>query len=132
MLDIHNRFTQTTIHQKSLATAGALLGSTVIDTAGYRSLEIIATKAACTATTGTFIIDMESGTASTTTAHASATTSEVLGTNVATMTATTANSLRMGYVGADRYVSVAVTAGAATGAITIVAIRGHDMKQPAA
>ena len=130
MQDLFNKIQMTVIHQKSLATAGAILGSLVFDTAPYDSIVIHASKAAGTATTRTFIIDLESGPLNATTAHTSATTSEVLGSNVVTMTATTANALKLGYIGKDRFISVAVTAGAATGAITIVAIGSNKRKQP--
>ena len=130
MQDLHDQLTIPPVHIKSLATAAAALGSTVVDTANHDSLEFHVSKSANTATTGTFIIDMESGSASATTNHTSATTSEVLGTNVTTLPATTANNLKLGYIGGDRFVSIKVTAGAATGAISIIAIQSNKRKQP--
>ena len=130
MQDLFNKIQMTVIHQKSLATAGAILGSLVFDTAPYDSIVIHASKAAGTATTRTFIIDLESGPLNATTAHTSATTSEVIGTNVVTMAPTTANVTKIGYIGGDRYISVAITPGAATGALIVLAVQSNARKQP--
>jgi len=131
-VDQYNKIKMTTVHHKALATAAAALGSTAVSMKGLRSLTFVISKTACTATTGTFIIDMESGTASATTGHTSATTSEVIGSNVRTLTATTVESMKIGYIGADPFVSLSITAGAATGSICAIAIQEQDMKQPTA
>ena len=129
MQDLHNKIKVTSLHHV-VNGAASLVGSTVIDTANFDSLEIVASKNGNTSTSGTFIIDMESGSATATTAHTSATTSEVLGTNVVTMVATTANVTKIGYVGADRFVSIAITPGAATGSLNVIAIQSNARKQP--
>ena len=129
MQDLHNKIKITALHTSTLQAA-SLVGSSVIDTANFDSLEIVAIKDANTVTTGTFIIDVESGSANATTAHTSATTSEIIGTNVVTMVATTANVTKIGYIGADRYVSVAITPGSATGVLSVFAIQSNARKQP--
>lgn len=129
MQDLYNNIKVTVLHHIKHGAA-SLVGSTVLDTANFDSLVIIASKSASTVTDGTFIIDLESGSATATTNHTSAAASEVLGTNVVTMTATTVNSKKIGYIGADRYVSVAITPGSATGSLDVIAIQSNARKQP--
>ena len=128
--DLHNKIKITSVHAKSLATAAALLDSTVIDRANFGALEFVCNKTAGTATTGTFIVTLQSGTASTASTHVAATTSEIIGSQTVTMTATTVAITKFGYIGSDRFASVSITAGAATGSIHVLAIQGTALKQP--
>jgi hypothetical protein len=110
------------------AAAATAATSAVFDRQGFGAVTYVMTKAACTATTGTFAISLQSGTA--TSGHALATTTEMIGTQTQTMTATTVDTVKMSYIGSDRYVSVRVTPGAATGAFSTLAIGLRPIKQP--
>lgn len=122
--DLHNVITFQRILSPATSTGAVAINSAVVDRARVHAVEIVVTKGANTATTGTLKVDVRSGSTNTASDHISATTSEVLGTNPKTMTATTAGIHTAGYIGADRYVSAQLTQGAATGNYSAVALKG--------
>lgn len=102
----------------------------VFDRQGFGTVTFFIAKSVCTATTATVVVSLQSGSA--TSGHTLCTTAEMIGTNTATMTATTSNAVKFTYLGSDRYVSVRFDPeqANATGALAILAIGGKPIKQP--
>ena len=121
--DLHNTLNYERILGPATSTGAVAVNSSVVDRAMVYAVEIIATKGPNTATAATVKIDLRSGSTNTASDHASATTSVILGTNPTTLTATVAGIVTMGYLGVDRYLSVQVTQGAATGKYSVVALK---------
>ena len=125
--DLHNTMKYTGfVSSNSPATTAAT--NAVTDRQGFAAIEFIVTKTANTVTAATVIVAIQSGTA--TSAHGLATTSEVLGNGSTTLTATLVGTVKIGYIGLDRYVSVRITGGDATGRYGITVVRGAAIKQP--
>lgn len=104
----------------------------VVDRAGCDSVLYVVSKSVCTATTAGVTVELASGTA--TSAHTLATTSEMIGTQTVTLTATLSKFCKMAYIGSDRYTSIRINPlqTNATGAVSVVAIKGGMIKQPKA
>ena len=125
--DLHNTMAyEGFVSGNSPATTAATVA--VSDRRGFAAIEFVLTKVAHTATVATLTVALQSGTA--TSLHALATTAEVLGTGSAVMTSTTVGTRKVGYKGTDRYVSLRVTGGDATGRYGITVIKGAAIKQP--
>lgn len=108
----------------SVATAA------VFDRQGFGTVTYFVGKSVCTATSATVVVSLQSGSA--TSGHTLATTSEMIGTNTVTMTATTSNAVKFTYLGSDRYTSIRFDPEQtnATGALAILAIGAKPIKQP--
>ena len=121
--DLHNTIALQRLLGPATSTGAVAVNSAVIDRARVHAVEVVVAKGANTATTGTVKVDLRSGSATTASTHTSATTSETLGTNLKVMAATTAGIHTVGYIGANRYVSVQLTQGAATGNYSVVGLK---------
>ena len=125
--DLHNTMKyEGFVSANSPATTAATVA--VSDRTGFAAIEYVLTKVAHSATVATLVVALQSGTA--TSGHALATTADVLGTGSVTMTSTTAGTRKVGYIGTDRYTSLRVTGGDATGRYGITVIKGAAIKQP--
>lgn len=125
--DLHNTMKyEGFVSANSPATTAATVA--VADRRGFAAIEFVLTKVVHTATVATLIVAIQSGTA--TSGHALATTADVLGTGSQTMAALPAATVKVGYIGTDRYASLRVTGGDATGIYGITVIKGAAIKQP--
>lgn len=128
-MDLSSKVKVTTIRQPALATGFAAFSeAVVIDTQLARSTTIIAIYAACTATKQTSrTVVLRSGTVTTATLHVACVAAEVIGATTALDTAagtsTVAAIARIGYRGADRYVSVYTNLTTTTGVYAFVAVQ---------
>lgn len=132
MQDLHSNIKEArVISPISPAATGTITGQ-VVDTQGYDSVEFVIAAGAQTTTGITVTPVVKSGSATGSLASASA--SELSGTEAAAALSGTAgsnNQARVGYVGADRYVSCDLAvAGAATGVYSVVAILGNPRVGP--
>lgn len=115
----------------SPAATGTITG-TVIDTSGFSSTTFVISAGAQTTTSITVTPVVKSGSA--TGSLASCAAAEMIGTEAGAAldgTAGAGSSSKIGYVGADRYVSCdLIVTGAATGVYSIQCIQANPMKGP--
>ena len=120
--DLHNPLTILRVFGPATSTGAVAKYSSVVDRRQVHAVEFVVTKGANTATAATVVVTVQHGSTNTASDHSSATSSLLLGDSPKTMTATTAQIHTVGYLGVERYVSVKMVQGAATGKLSVVAI----------
>lgn len=134
MKDLHNIIKPVVVRGPAAAGTTGLKAGTVIDTAGFESCEFVVSSGAQSNAGITVTPVIKSGSA--TGSLASCADTELLGTEAAVAAvlagAAGANKVaKIGYIGADRYVTCdLVVAGAATGIYGVSAILGGPRKAP--